>query len=70
MYVIYTRYGRGMAFRTGPAELRHRVGLWAHYYVRVHPHTCSCPKCFDRVCAGPVDVLPEGRETARMYPLF
>lgn len=71
MFVIYVDYGQeGMTFRCGPPELRRRVGLWAHFYRRVHPVTCSCIHCCVRVCAGPVAVIPEGRVTGRMYPLF
>ena len=66
MYVIYVNYGKGMRFRTGPVELRHRVGLWAHFYRRVHSVRCSCIGCLERVSAGPAE-LPEGRQTGRMY---
>ena len=69
MYVIYSDYGRGVTFRTGPAKLRHRVGLWAHFYVRQHPQSCSCPRCLRRVSAGPVSTLPAGRVTGRLYAM-
>ena len=70
MYVIYTRYGRGMTFRTGPAALRHRAGLWAHFYVRQHPRSCDCLRCLRRVSAGPIPVLPAGRVTGRIYAVI
>ena len=69
MYVIYTSYGAGMVFRTGPPALRVRHGLWAHFYVRQHPRACDCPRCWRRVSAGPIDALPEGRVCGRMYAL-
>lgn len=67
MFVIYTHYGSGLTFRTGPVALRRRSGLWAHYYVRDHPKSCSCNKCFRRVSAGPVPTMPEGRQGGRFY---
>ena len=67
MYVIYVNYGRGVTFRTGPVHWRHRVGLWAHYYVRDHPRTCSCLRCLRRISARPVVSLPPGRVTGHMY---
>ena len=67
MYVIYSNYGPGMTFRTGPAELRHRIGLWVHFYMRQHPRSCSCLCCLRRVSAGPVSALPAGRVTGRLY---
>jgi hypothetical protein len=70
LYVIYVNYGSGMTFRTGPVELRHREGLWAHFYRRVHPPTCSCLRCLERMCAGPVEKLPEGRRTGVMHPVM
>lgn len=67
MLVIYVNYGEGMTFKTGPVALRVRVGLWGHFYRRVHPRGCNCARCLERVCAGPVETLPQGRETGRMY---
>ena len=66
VYVIYTHYGQGVTFRTGPPELRRRAGLWAHFYVRQHPASCSCLRCLRRVSAGPA-VLPLGRKVSRLY---
>jgi len=71
LYVIYVNYGsHGMTYRTGPVELRHRVGLWMHTYRRVHPANCQCLRCFERVAAGPTPKLPPGRTCGHMYPLF
>lgn len=68
LYVIYVNYGRrGMTFCTGPVELRHRVGLWAHVYTRQHLQSCSCLHCLRRISAGPVVSLPPGRVTGQMY---
>lgn len=70
LYVMYVNYGQGITYRTGPVELRHRVGLWAHFYVRDHPPSCQCLKCFRRLCFGPVEAILEGRKPGYMYPLF
>ena len=67
LYVIYVNYGPGTTFRTGPMEARHRQGLWAHFYRRVHAFQCSCLRCLERVSLGPVPSLPLGRKTGRMY---
>jgi len=66
MYVIYAHYGKGMTFRSGPPGLRFRRGLWAHFYVRQHPQSCSCLRCLRRVSAGPA-TLPADRVVGRMY---
>lgn len=67
VYVIYGDYGDGIQFRTGPEDTRFRAGLWAHFYKRVHPVTCSCPQCLKRIALYPVPTLPRGRQPGRMY---
>ena len=70
MYVIYVDYGKkGTLFCTGPASARFRQGLWAHWYRRVHPVTCSCLRCLERVHLGPVSSIPHGLQPCRMYPV-
>jgi len=68
MYVIYVDYGsKGMRFRTGPEDARFRRGLWAHWYRRVHPVTCSCLRCLERAHLGPVTRVPIGLRPGIMY---
>lgn len=67
MYVIYVDYGSmGVQFRTGPLAARFRQGMWAHFYRRVHPVTCLCLRCLERVSLGPAE-LPPGTQPCRIY---
>lgn len=60
LYVMYTDYGAGRTFQTGPEDKRHRSGIWAHYYVRENSEHLR------RVHLGPV-VLPESGIVGKMY---
>lgn len=70
IFVIYVNYSDGVEFQTGPEEARFRAGLWAHFYRRQHPRTCSCLHCLKRISLGPVDEIPQGIKAGRMYPVI